>query len=313
MTEPGLVGKPVAIAGRPAYEGANIRTWVGFKHFLYLVEDAVLGWFREHGWPAGQLYHAYGLGLEVVDCSALLPAVLDVDDVVMAEIEPVRAGRFSVSLKVDRAGTPVTVLRGKVTVALVREKDTDAPGRRPEPAELASLIVPDSAAAGAGERADLQLPGGHSVRDVLAPDGSGTFLWSWRVPYFYCHFSDRVQHSGYVRALEEVVDRALADRGMSVAAMLTGRGWIPVVSRVRVTLLADAHMEEVVHTTFTVTDVLKGTTFDGRMDCYVPRGHQLVHVATARILHGYALSRGKQAGQLAELDDASIMMLKGAS
>ena len=26
----------------PAYEGANIRTWIGFKHFMYLVEQAVL-------------------------------------------------------------------------------------------------------------------------------------------------------------------------------------------------------------------------------------------------------------------------------
>lgn len=314
MTELSWEGGPIVSAGRPGYEGANIRTWVGFKHFLYLVENAVLGWFSEQGCPAGQLYHRYGLGLEIVDCSALLPAVLDVDDLVTAEIQPVRPGRFAVRLAVSRGGSNVTVLRGKVTVALVREKD--APGPLPEPAGLAPLIVPDSVAAGAGGQAgagDRQVPPGHEVRNELAVPGSGTFLWSWRAPYFYCHFSDRVQHSGYVRALEEVVDRFLADRGLSVAAMLTERGWIPVVSRVRVTLLADAHMEEVIHTTFTVTDVMKSTMFDGRMDCYVLRGRHLVHVATASILHGYALSRGDRAGQLAELDEATVAALRGAS
>ncbi len=321
MTDLIWAGGPVTVAGRPGYEGANIRTWVGFKHFYYLVENAVLGWFSAQGWLAGQLYHQYGLGLEIVDCSALLPAVLDTDDLVTAEIAPVRPGRFSVRLTVSREGATVTVLRGKVTVALVREKDT--PGVLPEPAGLASLIVPDSAAAGAGGpdgaggRKDIQLAAGkeaeEEVRNELVPRGSGTFLWSWRAPYFYCHFSDRVQYSGYVRALEEVVDRFLADRGLAVGALLTERGWIPVVSRVRVTLLADAHMEEIIHTTFTVTDVIKGTMFDGRMDCWVRRGRELVRVATATILHGYALSRGDGAGQLAELDDATIAALREAS
>jgi acyl-CoA thioesterase FadM len=301
----------VRTEGRPRYEGANIRTWIGFKHFLYLVEDAVLGWFREQGTPAGAVYHEHGLGLEIVHCSALLPAVLDLDDTVTAEVEPVRPGRFSVRLKVRRDGAEGSVLRGMVTVALVRERD--APGDRPEPPALTPLGISDTAAAGAGDRLDLAVSGGLDVRDVLAPAGSGTFLWSWSARYFHCHFSDRVQHSAYVRALEEVVDRALADRGMSIATTLAERGWIPVVSRVRVTMLADVHMEEVVHTKFTVADVLKHTTYDGRMDCYVLRGNDLVHVATAGILHGYAISRGGRAGQLAELDEATVAVLKGVS
>jgi acyl-CoA thioesterase FadM len=299
------------VVGRPGYEGANIRTWVGFKHFMYLAEQAVLAWFREHAAPAGALYHQHGLGLEIVDSSALLPAVLDADDEVTAEVEPVKPGRFSVRLRVERDGASVTVLRGKVTVALVREKD--APATEPEPVAVSPLVVPDTAAARAGERADLTVPHGREVRDVLAPTGSGTFLWTWRARYFHCHYSDRVQHSAYTRAVEEVVDRMLADRGLSVATMLSERGWIPVVSRVRVRVLADAHMEEDVHTTFTVTDILRETTYDGRMDCYVLRGNELVHVATASIMHGYAVSRGERAGQLAELDPACVAALKGVS
>jgi acyl-CoA thioesterase FadM len=139
----------------------------------------------------------------------------------------------------------------------------------------------------------------------------GTFVWSWKARYFLCHYSNRVQHSAYVRSLEEVVDRFLADRGISVGRMLVDRGWIPVVSRARVTLLADAVMEEVIHTTFTVDNVLKGVGYDATMNCFVHRDADLVHVATARILHGYAVSRGEGAGRLAELDDGTISALTG--
>ena len=34
---------------RPRYEGANIRTWIGFKHLMYLAEEAVLEWLRIRG------------------------------------------------------------------------------------------------------------------------------------------------------------------------------------------------------------------------------------------------------------------------
>jgi acyl-CoA thioesterase FadM len=173
------------------------------------------------------------------------------------------------------------------------------------PAELAGLVVPEVA----DERQDLLVGPADEVGAVLAEAGSSGFLWSWRIPYYYCHFSDRIQHSAYVRALEEVVDRFLADRDRSVGRMLAERAWIPVVSRARVRMLADAHMEEVVHTTFTVTDVFKATTYDARMDCYVRRGDRLVHTATARIMHGYAISRGEAAGRLAELDPDTITAL----
>ncbi|HCU50417.1 MAG TPA: hypothetical protein DGG94_11565, partial [Micromonosporaceae bacterium] len=153
-----------------------------------------------------------------------------------------------------------------------------------------------------GTARDLEVPAGLTVADVLKPQGFSALLWSWRAPYFYCHFSDRVQHSGFIRCLEEVVDRFLDDRGLAVGRMLAQRSWIPVVSRARVRMLAPAHMEETVHTTFRVTDVLRSIMFDGQMDCYVQRGQTLFHVATATILHGYAISRGPEAGNLAELD-----------
>jgi acyl-CoA thioesterase FadM len=281
---------------RPRYEGANIRTWIGFKHFMYLVEEAVLDWLRAYTPGARRLYHEHGLGVEIVDCSVLLPAVLEVDDEVRAQVTPVAPGRFTVTLHVSRDGREVPVLRGKVTIALVRE--ADAPAYRPLDGVPGAELLPTPVS---------ELP------PIEAETASQqAFRWSWQAPYFYCHFSDRVQHSGYVRALEEVVDRFLADRGISVRRLLDERGWIPVVSRARVRILAAAHMEEVVHTTFAVDDILRGTMFDGRMDCAVERGGATIPVATGRILHGYAISRGPDAGRLATLDEPVIAALTGA-
>lgn len=314
MTSATTTAAPTVLYARPGYEGANIRTWIGFKHFYYLLEEAVLEWFRDRGTGARELFHGHGLGVEIVDCSMQLPHLLEVDDEVRVEVGQGGGGRLSVRMTVRRDGRDVVVLKGRATVALVRERD--AVGHTPAPEALRALRiaeVADLAEAGVVETPDhRQVPAGRSVADMLAPEGSPAFLWSWRAPYFYCHFSDRVQHSGYVRALEEVVDRFLDSRGLAVGRMLAERRWIPVVSRSRVRMVAPAHMEETVHTVLTVEDVLRRSMYEARMDCYVRRDDRLVHVATASILHGYAVSRGPDAGQLVELDDEVIATLTGA-
>ncbi|MBW3667568.1 MAG: thioesterase family protein [Actinobacteria bacterium] len=288
---------PVVVTGRPRYEGANIRTWVGFKHFMYLVEEGVLAWFRARGDGPSRLFHEHGLGLEIVDSSVSLPAVLDVDDEVAVEVTPKGQGRFGVRLTVERAGELRTICKARVAVALVQEATAEP--ARPLDGELAALMRPSVALA-----ADSDIP-------LRRGPEANAFLWSWPARYFHCHYSDRVQHSAYVRALEEVVDRFLAERGLGVGPLLVERGWIPVVSRARVRLLADVHMGEMVHTTFVVEDVLKAMSYEGRMDCFVERDGRFVHVAMATILHGYAVSRGERAGSLAELDETTVAALLG--
>jgi acyl-CoA thioesterase FadM len=291
-------GQRTTMRSRPRYEGANIRTWIGFKHFMYLVEEAVLQWLRERGAGAQRLFHECGLGVEIVDSSVQLPALLELDDEVVAEVAERSPGHLLVTLHIDRPGGRVLALRGNVTVALVRE--SAAAAAADPPAWLAPLVCDEP-------RARLRDPGERPRLDAA------TFSWCWRARYFHCHFSDRVQHSAYVRALEEVVDRFLADRGMSIATLLAERGWIPVVSRARVQVLAAAHMEEVIETTFVVDEILRASAFDATMDCHVQRAGQRVHVATARILHGYAMSRGDDAGSLVTLDPATQATLLGES
>jgi acyl-CoA thioesterase FadM len=296
------------LACRPRYEGANIRTWIGFRQFMLLAEEAVVQWFRERGLGPQRLYHEHGLGLEVVDSSVQLPALLEIDDEIRAEVAERAPGRFAVTLEACRPGAGVVVMRGRLAVALVREADGT-----PLPDRLAPMALAGAAGAGTGaEAGDIPVGSGRDVRAMLAPRGSRSFLWSWRAPYFACHFSDRVQHSAYVRALEEVVERFLFDRGLSIRAVLAERAWIPVVSRARVQLVADAHMDETIHTTFTVEEVLRRTAYDARMDCFVERKGRLLRCATARILHGYAISQGEGAGRLVELDSGTVAALTGS-
>ncbi|MFE6776503.1 alpha/beta fold hydrolase [Streptomyces sp. NPDC057702] len=311
-----LDGQPTSYVGQPRYEGANIRTWIGFKHFMYLVEEGVLQYFRDRGVGARDIYHRYGLGLEVVDSSVQLPVALEAEERVYATVvsgkpKPGQGAPFNVSLTVERAGETVTVLKGKVQVALVAVKDGS--GSEPVPAILEPYVVPDVSALANSARATLEVPAGATVADVLAPEGSGAYLWDWRAPYYYCHFSDRLQHSAYIRTMEEVVDRFLADRGLAVGTLLDERGWIPVVSRARVQLLSDIYMEETVHTVFKVEDILKDTMYTARMDCYVRRGDTLERAATGTIMHGYAISRGEQAGTVAVLDEATQATLLGGA
>ncbi|MEU1969553.1 thioesterase [Micromonospora sediminicola] len=297
------------IVARPSYEGANIRTWVGFKHFMYLVEGAVLQWLRDQGTSSRQLYLDHGLGVELIDCSVQLPAVLELDDEVHATVTPGHGNRLAVVMTVAREGREVTICRARVTIALVKERAASA--HRPAPAALKHLEVDDLSQAASSKAATLTLAPGQSVQSAVAAEHP-SHLWSWRIPYFYCHFSDRIQHSGVVRALEEVVDRFLHDRGISVATLLNQRSWIPVVSRARVRLIAPAHMEETLHVVFHVTDILRDVMFEGRMTCYVQRGDTLVTVASADILHGYAIAAGPGAGGLAQLDSEVIEALTGA-
>ena len=311
-----LDGEPTSYVGAPRYEGANIRTWIGFKHFMYLVEEAVLQYFRERGVGPHDLYHRYGLGLEIVDSSVQLPTALDVDDQVHATVvagrpKPDQGAPFVVELAVERPAGTVTVLKGKVRVALVAIKD--GAGTDPIPHFLDPFVVSEVDALANAESATLAVGVGAEVADVLAPAGSGSYVWSWRAPYYYCHFSDRLQHSAYVRTLEEVVDRFLDARGLAVGALLAERAWIPVVSRARVQVLADLFMEETVHTVFTVEDILKDTMYTARMDCYVRRGERLVRTATGSIMHGYAISRGELAGTVATLDPETQAALLGRS
>jgi pimeloyl-ACP methyl ester carboxylesterase/acyl-CoA thioesterase FadM len=309
---PAMTAVTTSYRGRPRYEGANISTIIGFKNLMFQAEDAVLGNFRERGHGPQELFERYGLGLEIVDSSVWFTNILHVDDEVTGKVEAAPATKgpgevCKVRLHSVRAEGETQVMSGRLRVALVEEKDGIATA--PIPEELRHLVVPEVAAVGGGP-ASVPLAGDAAA--TLAPPGG--FVWSWQIPYYYCHWYTRLQSSGYVRLLEEASDRYLAHVGLPITGMLAQRDWIPLVSRARVRMHADAYMGETLHITFEVDDIVKDTLFTATMACHVARGDELVRVATCTIMHAYGIARGPRAfSELIILDDETQRALRGGA
>lgn len=259
------------VFSRPRFEGSNICTWIGFKHVMYLIEEAVLEYLRRNGMSPRQLYERKGLGVEIVDSDVRIATALHMDDLVRTEVVPQPSeedGGILVFKTVSHAE------KARAATATVRVRLVPA----------AEVGVPRL------DRTDTVLDGrGGYDTDCLAKVAApNAVVWRWRIPYFYCHYSERLQHSGYLRLMEEVVDIFLARRGISIRDMLAGRRWIPVVPNARMRILEPAFMEETIYTVFTVEEIFKDLLYTARVDCYVPRDDDLVQTATGRITHGYA-------------------------
>jgi acyl-CoA thioesterase FadM len=306
---------------RPRYEGSNIGTWIGFKHVNYLIEEAVLDHLREVGVPARELYEEHGLCVELVDLDTRIGSAFHMDDLVVATVAPETTEedtelRFTVRLAAQREGAPAVGASSKVRVAL--RCDTRGGPATPAPKSLRRFAVdrierpaarplPVPAVAGPyslGRGAT----GGDPVLAELTRD-SNAFAWRWRIPYPYCHFTERLQMSGYLRQMEEVVDLFLADRGISIKRLLDEQNWIPVVPHSRITLLDEALMEEDLYTVFTVENVFKKFTYVARMDCYVMRDGELLRTATGAITHGYAVIENRRDWSLVDFDERMLTAL----
>ncbi|MDC8758949.1 hypothetical protein [Janthinobacterium fluminis] len=308
---------------RPRFEGSNICTWIGFKHVMYVVEEAVLDHFRQHGLVPRELYEEHGLCLEVIDSSVRILHALHMDDQVEVRIEPkTKAGAkeitVAVTLTVEREGKPVKALTGKVLLML-RQDDSQITGGA---GAVAPHFLQEHSAPTLRRAGHAVLPLDQSVsreRAAVAPDvlkalgadSSNSFVWKWHVPYFYCHYNDRMQHNGYLRLMEEVVDLFLAERGISIRSLLEDNKWIPVVPTARVEIVDEARMEETIYTVYTVEEIFKDTTYRSRMDCYVERNGALVKTATGSIVHGYAVIENRKDWSLVQFDQRTIDALSG--
>ncbi|GAA1930497.1 hypothetical protein GCM10009716_42440 [Streptomyces sodiiphilus] len=293
---------------RPRYEGSNICTWIGFKHVNYMVEEAVYDHLRKGGHAPGLLYERHGLGVDITDLDTRIRTALHIDDVASARVR--RAGsrdgalRLVVEMTVERDGRPVRAVVSKVAVQL--RLDPRGHAAQTPPAELGEFVVNRL---GPGGRAVPLQDGCEPLEQLTA--GRNAFGWAWRMPYFYCHFTERVQMSGYLRQMEEVVDLFLEDRGVSIKTLLDEQDWIPVVPRSRISILDEARMEETLYTVFTVEQVFKRFTCTARMDAYVLRDGMLVPAATGTITHGWAVIENRRDWSLVDFDDRLVNALSG--
>ena len=315
--------RATSVSLRPRFEGSNICTWIGFKHVMYVVEEAVLDHFRQHGLVPRELYEEHGLCLEIVDSGVRILHALHMDDLVEVRVEPAtreddREIALSVTLFVERDGKQIKALTGKVRV-LLRQDDSLITGGETGSGKhfLGKYSAP--AILRAGQQCVPFDFGTSRERSVIAPeilarlgaDSSNSFVWKWHVPYFYCHFNDRIQHSGYLRLMEEVVDLFLAERGISIRTLLERNKWIPVVPMARVEIVDEARMEDTLYTVYTVEEIFKDTTYRSRMDCWVERNGALVKTATGTIVHGYAVIENRKDWTLVQFDAATLAALRG--
>jgi len=114
------------------------------------------------------------------------------------------------------------------------------------------------------------------------------FVWPRHVPYFHCGYYRWMQHSAYLRQLEEVVERYLAYIDFPIGAMLRERRWVPIVQEHSLDILQQAEMEEVLYTTFRVTEIFASRLFRASAGFHVVRDARPLQVARGRITHGYA-------------------------
>ncbi|HEY0697205.1 MAG TPA: thioesterase [Micromonospora sp.] len=321
-----LVESTTTAMVRPRYEGCNIGTWIGFKHNNFLVEEAVLEHFRSAGLSSRRLYEEFGLGLDLVSIDTRIQTSLHLDDLVTATVVPTtrdgddRFG-FKVTLTVDRDGTPTKAISSKVAVQL--RIDDVFPGAE-APAPLAPYSVhriggadtaPVTTPARAGRLDDGDRGRGDSGADdpVMAQllAGRNAVGWKWRIPYFYVHFTRRMQMNGYLRHMEEVVDRFLAERGISIRTMLDQRAWIPAATHSKIELVEEAHMEEDLYTVYAVEDIFKDLLYRSRMETYVVRDGVPVLTSQGEITHGYAVIEGRDDWRLVSFDDAVQQAFRG--
>lgn len=308
---------------KPRFEGSNICSWIGFKHVMYCVEEAVLEHFRAHDLAPRPLYEEKGLCLEIVNSDVRILHALHMDDSVQVRVLPrtkpdATEIRVGIELMVERDGKELKALTGTVDV-IFRLDDSVVTAH-------AGAAVGDPRVARytysriqRGERKSIpsvnltREPGvvSPSVLTALGTDKTNSFVWKWHVPYFYCHYNDRMQHSGYLRLMEEVLDLFVADRGISIRTLLENKKWIPVVPGANLQILDEALMEETIYTVFTVEDIFKDTIYKSRMDCYVERHGGLVHTATGHITHGYAVVDSRRDWSLVQFDAEVVAALRG--
>lgn len=292
----------VTMSIRPRFEGFNIGVWTGFKHVMYLMEEAVLEYFRRNFIPAGSLYQDYGVCLEIAGSEIKLHSGLFMDDEAVVHVQLLDSGGpdlvFSIRMEVERSdGKRVKIASGKVEAALLQ-----AGGASPElRAPLGERLV------GSLNRT-LRIYDSIQQFNALHHHRQG-HVFRKRIPYYYCHYSERLQHSGYLRLMEEAVDLFLEARGISIGSLWRTRGWIPAVTEARLELFQEVGMEETVHAQLTVTDLYKNLLFHSQVDFFVERGGKYVHAAAGFIVHGYA---DRSTWKLVEFDPAVLRALRGA-
>lgn len=292
----------------PRAEGCNIGMWMGFKHLMYIGEEAVLKWFRAQGAGPRTLWEEHGVEIEIEASSIRILRALHVDDVARVDI---RRSPGSVDNGMNFELVAWSVCDGsesyKSFSARIRTRlrtQTDFQGRilgeDPRRGErIADGLVPT-----------IVLDQDESPLRVASLSHDGAFTCGFRIPYHHCYYSNRLRMSGHQRLLEDIVDRFLDARGISIRTMLETRGWIPFVSTANIEILQDALMEEDLVLVYSVAGIFKNLTYDASYVAYATRRNVLVPVARGSITHGYAGISSRKDWGIVSFDENTVTALE---
>lgn len=263
---------------RPHHEGNNVMAWIGFKHVMYLAEEAVLEHLRASGLGFRVLLEKFGLVPEFVNEQGRILTALKVGDEVHAKVslaEPkAPALWFDVTLQVERGGKQVKAYKGRLALTFRRDHSLGlAPATISPPADLEAYLVDDL---GTGEPAPSPAVEGPSL------------IWRVSVPYFYCHGNDRLKMSGYLRLMEEADSRFCEQQGIGVGRLLRRSRWIPAVPNARMVILSDVLLDEELEIVYRVSSVTRTLLYTCEMEVFTDRNGVRVRVASGEIVHGYA-------------------------
>jgi acyl-CoA thioesterase FadM len=308
---------------RPRFEGNNIMTWIGFKHVMYMAEEAVLEHFRRIGFVPRTLFEEYGLLVELVGSNARILHAFHIDDIVQSEVLPqTKPGdtelSYKVQLFVDRDGKKIKAYLGNVGVILRRDDTLGfSPCEKRHP-QLGPFVTDRIArhlkAHHAPINAETSALDHNGVRVPPGLLGSNKpIILKVRIPYPYCHGNQRLRMSGYLRYMEAAEDHLLMDRGISIRHMLEAKCWIPVVPTVKMQIYSEAYMEETLYIVYALDEFVKDITYTCSMNCYAQRNDRLVHTAAGMIVHGYARIENRRHWTLVNLDEETMAALKGIS
>lgn len=73
---------------RASFEGANIGVWIGFKHLIYLMEEAIWDYFRSHNLSAKNIYFNYGGKISIRNSQIEIFKAVTSDDWLKIEVFP---------------------------------------------------------------------------------------------------------------------------------------------------------------------------------------------------------------------------------
>lgn len=290
---------------RPKIEGANVENYMGFKHLTYLMEEAIHQFFRDNLISANRLYFEFGSIFLIKFLKIEILKAVNIDDLLNITITNIDKDRnLTYKIKATSNEDPsITFFRGEIKLQITPPtKNSDlldqniiAINNKYEPLSIYKNI--------------------EVVDDPIATlksknEYSNSYILKKRIPYFYCNYTRLLQHSGYERIIEEVVDLFLEDRNISIKKMLDTRQWIPVVSKSQIEIMNHVNLEDYLYITYTVSNILIDSIYEAELDFFICVESKLVQVAKASITHGYTSLKNSEKPELVKFDQETLNALK---